>query len=274
MFQTPQSPEEWKKNSHSFEERWNFPKCCGAIDGKHVILQAPVNTGSEYFNYKSTFSINLMALCDADYYITYVNIGSPGRMSDGGVFQNCKLSQHMETGTINFPPDDVITNTGKVLPYVIVGDNAFPLKDNIMVPYPGTHNKGSLKRIYNYRLSRARRVIENVFGIMATVFRVFRTPIMLNPEKANIIVKTCVLLHNFLRRSITSRQKYSPLGTFDEEVEGQFVAGSWRSDIDGMKSFFPLKRIARRPRRDAEKVRLEFANYFSTTGQVSWQNEY
>nr|CAI5845000.1 unnamed protein product [Callosobruchus analis] len=136
-----------------------------------------------------------------------------------------------------------------------------------MVPYPGIHDKGSSKRIYNYRLSRARRMIENVFGIMTSVFRIFRTPILLNPEKANVIVQTCVLLHNFLRRSKTSRNSYTPTGTFDVEVEGNFVAGSWRNDNDGITSFKPLKRIARKPKNDAEKVRLEFANHFSTTGQ-------
>lgn len=91
-----------------------------------------------------------MAFCDADYCITDANIESRGRMSEGGVFFKSKLSQHMEMGTINFPPDDVITNTNKVLPYVIVGDNAFFLKNQIMVPYPGIHDRGSSTRIYDY----------------------------------------------------------------------------------------------------------------------------
>nr|CAI5836347.1 unnamed protein product [Callosobruchus analis] len=116
---TPESSFEWREIAKEFEARWNFPHCCGALDGKHVLLQAPLKSGSEYFNYKSSFSVVLMALCDANYCITYVNIGSPGRMSDGGIFQNCKLSEYMENGNINFPPDNVLSSTQKKQPHVI-----------------------------------------------------------------------------------------------------------------------------------------------------------
>ncbi|CAH1979631.1 unnamed protein product [Acanthoscelides obtectus] len=51
--QVPSSTEEWKEISKRFEEVWNFPHCVGSIDGKHVLLQAPMKSGSDFFNYKS-----------------------------------------------------------------------------------------------------------------------------------------------------------------------------------------------------------------------------
>jgi len=41
--------------------------------------------------------------------------------------------------------------------------------------------------------------VENVFGIFCSTFRVFRKPLLLQPEKVEKIVMVCALLHNYLR---------------------------------------------------------------------------
>ena len=99
----PTSEEEWRRISEGFEHIWNFPHCIGAIDGKHVVLQAPSHSGSTFFNYKGTHSIVLMAVCDANYCFTLIDIGDAGRHSDGGVLSNSSFGQAMEAGELLIP---------------------------------------------------------------------------------------------------------------------------------------------------------------------------
>ncbi|MCP4490646.1 MAG: transposase family protein [Gammaproteobacteria bacterium] len=67
ILRCPATESEWRQEAEAFFERWNFPNCVGAIDGKHITIKAPSNSGSLYFNYKSTFSTVLLAVVSADY---------------------------------------------------------------------------------------------------------------------------------------------------------------------------------------------------------------
>ncbi len=104
-----------------------------------------------------------------------------------------------------------------------------PLRNDIMKPYSQARLTNK-KRIFNYRLSRARRIVENAFGILSNRFRVFMTPMRLFPEKVKSIVLACCTLHNFLRSSSTSRSVYTPLGSFHSEDTDThyFTPGTWR----------------------------------------------
>lgn len=77
----------WESIARDFEQRWNFPPCIGAIDGKYIIITNPARSGSSYFNYKHTFSVVLLATVDANYKFISIDVGSMGRFSDGNIFR-------------------------------------------------------------------------------------------------------------------------------------------------------------------------------------------
>ena len=96
-----------------------------------------------------------------------MDIGDAGRQSDGGVFSKSNFGKAFDSGTLGIPKPRILPNTTEnPLPYVFVGDEAFPLKTNMLRPYPGKNLDEKLA-VFNYRLSRARRIIENSFGILA-----------------------------------------------------------------------------------------------------------
>lgn len=91
------------------------------------------------------------------------------------------------------------------------------------------------KRIFNYRLSRARRIIENTFGIMAQRWRILRGPFKAKKRNITKIVGACIILHNFLMSEPAAfRTVYCQPGSADyEDWQGRLVEGSWRSEDNG-----------------------------------------
>lgn len=131
------------------------------------------------------------------------------------------------------------------------------------------HPKGSSKRIFNYRLSRAGRVVENVFGIVSSVFRVLRKPMLLQPDKAELVVMAITLLHNYLKRHSTN--VYMIPGLVDREEDGNLNEGTWRQNNNNITSILPVRNIPRRSPAHLNAIRDELADYFMNEGKVSWQ---
>ncbi|XP_049928251.1 uncharacterized protein LOC126407421 [Epinephelus moara] len=247
--------EEWRSIAEGFEERWNFPLCCGAVDGKHVVLKAPAHSGSQYHNYKGTFSIVLLAVVDSRYCFRVIDVGGYGRTSDGGILANSAFGRALRSGTLQLPADRLLPGADHrgPQPHVFVADEAFPLRRNLMRPFPGRTLTRD-RRIYNYRLSRARLVVENAFGILASQWRMYRRAMELQPDIAEKCVKATCVLHNFLRKTTP--------------------APAMRGSIsDGVVEPLPgLGRLAaNNSAREAIRVRETFAAYFSAEGTVPWQ---
>ncbi|KAK1175525.1 hypothetical protein AOXY_G191 [Acipenser oxyrinchus oxyrinchus] len=144
--------EDWETISREYEHRWNFPNCLGAIHGKHVVIQAPASSGSQYYNYKGRYSIVLLAVVDANYCFTIIDVGAFGRNSDGGTLANSALGKALKERKLTIPDNTTLPAADHLGPgpHVIVGDEAFPRRKNLMRPYPPGRNLPNDKHIFNY----------------------------------------------------------------------------------------------------------------------------
>lgn len=279
IYLRPPTQEEWTNIRDGFWNDWNFPNCIGAVDGKHVWIQAPPNSGSLYYNYKKTFSVVLMAACDNTYKFTLVDAGAYGSNNDAGVFSRSEFGKALLNDRLNLPRG-VAQLPGSAIetPCFFVGDEAFQLTRNMMRPYSG-RGLEETKRIFNYRLSRARRTIENAFGILVSRWRVFRKPICMQPATVDKIIMASICLHNFLKTENdqlpAQERRYCPPNFADAESEnGQIRFGEWRDELlDDRANLRPSN--SHRATQEAYRQRDSLANYFVTlSGKVPWQYEY
>ena len=88
---TPTNENVWIEISDFFQ-RWNFPNLTGAINGKHVLLEQPKQSGSPYRNYKGTDNI-LMAVVGPEYEFLFKDGGMNGRNSDGGNWSRSSMKK-------------------------------------------------------------------------------------------------------------------------------------------------------------------------------------
>ena len=101
--QLPTTREKWLEIANQTQDRWQFPNCFGAADGKHIMIMHPQDSGSDFYNYKGFFSIVLLAVVDYDYRFIFTDVGCQGRISDGGVYKNCHFYKALEQDKLGLP---------------------------------------------------------------------------------------------------------------------------------------------------------------------------
>jgi len=140
-------------------------------------------------------------------------------------------------------------------------DATFPLKPYLLRPYPGRGGLTPERDIFNYRLSRARRVIENAFGILASRWRIYRKPIIASTKNATLMIQATICLHNWLQLQ-------------DKDDINSNVS---LMDIDSMEDGRAFKNISNcgsnMSAKECVKIRDKFCYYFNNDGAVPWQND-
>jgi hypothetical protein len=266
VWTVPSTPEAWKDVAEVFSNRWNFHHCLGALDGKHIAIKKPANSGSRYFNYKGFTSIVLMAAVDGNYSFIWCSVGHPGSSSDAGIFNISRLATKMKNNTLGLPRPEPLPHDDRAMHYFFVGDDAFPLESHIMKPYPMRFLTPK-QRIFNYRFSRARRIVENAFGITAHRWRCMLTTMQQVPTTVTTIVKACLTLHNVHRSRHPIR-----VGEVDREgPDGNIIPGAWRDDIQLTDN---RNVVGNKTKKDAKKRRNYLCDYYnSEIGSVPWQDD-
>ncbi|KAM4039897.1 uncharacterized protein ACNLHF_017879 [Anomaloglossus baeobatrachus] len=241
--------ETWLQVAAGFQSVANFPNCLGAVDGKHVRVQQPPHSGSRFFNYKKYFSVVLMAVADAHYKFIAIDVGAYGSTGDSRVLRTSQIGLQILQDCGTLPAPRPLPGSTDPVPFVMVSDEAFPLLPNLLRPYP-RRGLNPRRRIFNYRLSRARRYVECTFGIMTSQWRVFHTPIQLETATVDAVFKACCVLHNYCRASCSE---------VVEETQ--------------QPALHPVMNVHQgRPSSTAVCVRDTYADYFmSPEGAVHWQ---
>ena len=267
LIKCPQTPDEWRPIAQKFSRRWNFEHCCGAIDGKHVAIKAPAHSGTVYHNYKGYFSIIMLCVIDADYKFVWADVGGNGSTSDCAIFNSSELRPALEEGRMGFPDPEPLPGDNIDVPYFLVGDDAFPLRTWMMKPF-SHRNMANDERVFNYRLSRARRISENAFGILVTRFRCLLSTLGQTAETCKKIVSACLCLHNLCRIHYPGLQ---PREVDRDDINHVNLPAAWRGEqvLQEMNNIHG----GNRDNAAGKKQRVLLKHYYSAAGAVPWQQE-
>lgn len=224
--------------------KWNFPQCAGAIDGCHIPVRAPLLNHTDYYNRKGWYSIIIQAVVDADCLFRDIYVGWPGSVHDARVFANSSLYQKATDGNILQGNERYLN--GKEVSIVLIGDSGYPLLPWLIKPFAFTGMLTQKQKEFNYRLSRARIVVENAFGRLKARWRCLLKQNDMVVTNVPKVVTACCILDNIC------------------EIHGNMFDDDWLEESHSSELEEPSAPIVDNQEDDAQDVRQAFADYIET----------
>ena len=179
------------------------------------------------------YDFNVQAMCDANLRIIYFSVAGPGGKNDARVFRRLnRLRRWMNDLSSNF---------------FIVGDNAYPLMQQLLIPFSSIDAKDEYNDAYNFYLSQLRIRIEMTFGRLTCKWRIFRSdlPSFNGSQKNTMIMRVGAKLHNF----VINADQLNFLSVRDDDYD-RIGIEPLTNGPSGNKGYLPI------PIEEEEKVEL------------------
>ncbi|XP_037501349.1 uncharacterized protein LOC119375240 [Rhipicephalus sanguineus] len=163
------------------------------METKWVNMPTVSSMAEHIREFKAMYSMILLALVDHRYRFRYVSVGSPGRCHGSYVYQRSLLENAVQGHLFRRP---LLTISGIAVPPLILCDQAFPLTANLIKPFSHRAQLSNEQRLFNYNLSKARRIVENAFGRLKARFRFIMKGMECDLDTSRLAIRACCVLNN------------------------------------------------------------------------------
>ncbi|KAE8977487.1 hypothetical protein PR003_g23271 [Phytophthora rubi] len=195
--------------------------CVGCIDGWLCEIRAPSakevpDVAAFFSGHYQKYGLNVQAICDSSCRFTGYCFISPGKVGDSIAFKKWKLRE----ASMQLP-----------VGFYIIGDNAYPLSDSLLVPFNKLELKTKAHSDYNFYLSQLRIRIEMAFGLLVNKWQIFKRPLVVDFVNMKKVIKTYMKLHNFC---IDERMKTEDASTTMHSITTEYhnLSESWYQSTD------------------------------------------
>ena len=160
------------------------------------------------------------------------------------VFSNSSLYRKGQSNSLFPGVQESIAS--REVPLVILGDPAYPLLTWLMKAFPNNGRLSQQQKHFNYRLSRARVVVEHCYGRLKGRWRCLLKRLDVDVNYASKVVAACCVLHNIC------------------EIHGDAFDDDWLNGTDDQTLETNLSTVSsNQPTEGAVDIRNAFMSYFN-----------